>query len=129
MKARNVVVLVMLGISASLTGCVDTRPSPQQTAQDQATCQGYGYQPGSDRFADCMMSQANRRSDQLDKQQRDAARWREQQQQSDSSWASQQNNQNQNGQDNSNCTTTSTTQQSGDDNASQTVTKTVTKCH
>ncbi|GLQ99392.1 hypothetical protein [Dyella mobilis] len=135
MKTRELVAFVVLGTSMILAGCaVDTRPSPQQTAADQTTCQGYGYQPGTNRFADCMMSLANRRSDSLEKQQRDAAQWRQQQQQQDNAWASQQNNQNQNTQNNSNCTTTSTTQQSGnqqngDTTTSQTVTNTVTKCH
>ncbi|MBE1162581.1 hypothetical protein [Dyella acidiphila] len=134
MKTRVLLAFAVMGTSMTLAGCsVDTRPSPQQTAADQATCQGYGYQPGTNRFADCMMSLANRRSATLERQQRDAAQWRQQQQQ-DNAWASQQNNQNQNTQSDSNCTTTSTTQQSGtqqsgDTTTSQTVTNTVTKCH
>lgn len=54
-------------------GCVD----PAQTradlqAGDQERCSSYGYAPGSDAFADCMMRRDEHRENQV---QRDQARW------------------------------------------------------
>lgn len=127
MKGSHVGSVVIVAISMLLSGCgVDTRPTPEQSAADEAQCARYGYQPGSNRFADCMMHTADRRAANLEQQQRDAARWRENAQRQDSAWASgQQDNQSRNNRDDSNCTSTSTTQQDGNTSSS----KTVTKCH
>ncbi|WP_109125324.1 hypothetical protein [Dyella sp. C11] len=55
---------VMIGLSlcACLSGCETVTPQ-QQHASDEQTCASYGYQPGTDKFADCMMSTAHRRDD------------------------------------------------------------------
>lgn len=46
-----------------LGGCQTISPE-QQHATDQNRCAGYGYQPGTDKFADCMRHVDNRREDQ-----------------------------------------------------------------
>ncbi|MFO1205864.1 MAG: hypothetical protein U1E63_09100 [Burkholderiales bacterium] len=60
-----------------LAGCVSPA---EQKAADTKQCQGYGFTPGSEAFANCMMTIANRRSDDMrhwqDEQKR---RWEEQQ--------------------------------------------------
>lgn len=38
-----------------LAGC-GSAPSQSRTEADQGRCAGYGYQPGSDSFAKCMMT-------------------------------------------------------------------------
>ena len=58
--------LMFTGIAVcliALGGCaeMDAKFAAQQQAADQAKCEGYGYQPGTDRFADCMMSTAHNR--------------------------------------------------------------------
>lgn len=132
MKMRGLFAIVVLGSLVLLGGCdVDTRPSPQQTASDQARCEGYGYQPGTNRFADCMMSTTNDREAREDQQKRDAARWRERQnreyqKQQDRNWAQMQSgNKDQDSQADKNCTSTTTSQQTGN----TTTTRTSTKCH
>lgn len=46
-----------------LAGCA-VGPTPEQRrAADQQTCLGYGFQPGTESFANCMMQTAQRRQD------------------------------------------------------------------
>lgn len=59
---RVLVAVVGVALCASLAGCETVTPQ-QQHASDQDTCASYGYQPGTDKFADCMMSTAHRRED------------------------------------------------------------------
>ena len=48
-------ILINLGLIALLSGCL----SPQQIRQQQAdTCSSYGFKPGTNQFAQCMMMQA-----------------------------------------------------------------------
>jgi hypothetical protein len=48
-------ILLNLGLIALLSGCL----SPQQIRQQQAdTCSSYGFKPGTNQFAQCMMMQA-----------------------------------------------------------------------
>ena len=50
--------LLPLVLVSALTGCV----SPEgQHALDQQTCAGYGFIPGTDAFAHCMMNTADKR--------------------------------------------------------------------
>jgi hypothetical protein len=52
----------------------------EQKAADTKQCQGYGFTPGSDAFANCMMTIANRRADQMRHWQEEQNRqWQEQQ--------------------------------------------------
>lgn len=43
----------------ALAGCVSPE---EQRAADQQTCAGYGFAPGTDAFAHCMMSTAQQRT-------------------------------------------------------------------
>ena len=66
MRCLNAV--VTLGFCTLLNACVIAPPAPQitpaqQHAMDQQTCAGYGFQPGSDNYANCMMQTAHRRDD------------------------------------------------------------------
>lgn len=54
--------MIGLCLCMLLSGCETVSPQ-QQHAADQDRCASYGYQPGTDKFADCMMSTANRRDD------------------------------------------------------------------
>lgn len=73
---RSLKFLASVACLLSLAGCgsleeMNARAEAQQRANDQARCEGYGYQPGTDRFADCMMSTAHHRDMQqaIDRQQ------------------------------------------------------------
>lgn len=59
---RVLIAVVVLALCAPLAGCETVSPQ-QQHASDQNTCASYGYQPGTDKFADCMMATAHRRED------------------------------------------------------------------
>jgi hypothetical protein len=55
----RIVELAVLGAALSLmAGCVSPE---EQRAADQQTCAGYGFTPGSDAFAHCMMTTAQQR--------------------------------------------------------------------
>lgn len=45
----------MMAAVAALVGC-GSAPSQSRTEMDQGRCAGYGYQPGTDAFAKCMMT-------------------------------------------------------------------------
>jgi hypothetical protein len=52
MKTINIIFVAITGL---LVGCL----SPQQIRQQQAdTCSSYGFKPGTNQFAQCMMMQA-----------------------------------------------------------------------
>jgi len=52
--------LVAVGlVGTMISGCAELEA--QQRAADQAQCQGYGYQPGTDQFANCMMATQQQR--------------------------------------------------------------------
>lgn len=59
--------LILVGsLLCSLGACADMErmaqeQAAQQRAADRDKCASYGYQPGSDAFADCMMTQDHRR--------------------------------------------------------------------
>lgn len=74
---RVLVAVIGVVFSLSLTACGAVTPQ-QQHASDESTCAGYGYQPGTDKFADCMMKTAQRREDSKAAQdsQREATRQR-----------------------------------------------------
>src|SRR6185312_3457938 len=49
-------VLIVLCAVLALTGCATTSMSPEQVAAaDDTTCQGYGFTPGTDAFAQCRL--------------------------------------------------------------------------
>lgn len=52
--AMNKKVLILLGITGLLTGCVTMTPE-QRRAADEQTCQSYGFKPRTDAFANCLM--------------------------------------------------------------------------
>jgi hypothetical protein len=55
----RIVELAVLGAALSLmAGCVSPE---EQRAADQQTCAGYGFTPGTDAFAHCMMTTAQQR--------------------------------------------------------------------
>lgn len=58
------------------TGCAESgHTRADRQAADQDRCSSYGYAPGTDAFADCMMHQADRREDKrAHKQARDEAK-------------------------------------------------------
>lgn len=45
-------------VAGILFGCISPE---EQRAQDQQTCAGYGFTPGTDAFAHCMMHTADKR--------------------------------------------------------------------
>jgi hypothetical protein len=47
-------------VPLAFAGCVSAE---DQRAMDQDKCTSYGYRPGSNRFADCMMDQDQQRAD------------------------------------------------------------------
>lgn len=50
-------IILITGLITVLSGCL----SPQQIRQQQAqTCAGYGFKPGTNQFAQCMMAQAQK---------------------------------------------------------------------
>lgn len=51
--------LLLVLAPLALAGCVS---ADDQRAADQNKCASYGYEPGTDRFADCMMTQDNQRA-------------------------------------------------------------------
>ena len=55
--------LLLLAFTTT-TGCATVDPQQQQHSSNQARCAGYGYQPGTDQFANCMMKVDMRRQDQ-----------------------------------------------------------------
>ena len=56
---RIVTNLIVTGLGLlCLSGCVSPE---EQRAQDQSRCMGYGFQPGTDSFAHCMMQTDIRR--------------------------------------------------------------------
>lgn len=59
MKASSWSVLAALAVA--LSGCVSPA---EQKAMDTRQCEGYGFAQGTDAFANCMMTTANRRADQ-----------------------------------------------------------------
>jgi predicted component of type VI protein secretion system len=68
---RRYALLPLLLVFASAASCQTA--SPQQHAADQTKCAGYGYQPGTDQFANCMMKLDSRRQDQAASQQQNDA--------------------------------------------------------
>lgn len=52
-------VLIAL-VPLAVAGCVSAE---DQRAMDQQQCSSYGYRPGTNRFADCMMQQTSQRSE------------------------------------------------------------------
>lgn len=79
LTAKSGVAVAALLVLAVLGGCasldeMNANLAAQQQSADQAKCEGYGYQPGTDRFADCMMSTAHHRDmQQAISRQQDAA--------------------------------------------------------
>ncbi|WP_434627911.1 hypothetical protein [Chromobacterium sp. CV08] len=64
MKPLPLLIAAAIG-AAALTACA----SPEEIrAMDQRTCTGYGFQPGTDNYANCMMKQSDKR----DQESRDA---------------------------------------------------------
>ena len=75
MKHRFKGALAMAAIA--LTGCVSPA---EQKAADSKQCASYGFTPGGDAFANCMMTIENRRADQMRHWQEEQNRkWEEQQ--------------------------------------------------
>jgi hypothetical protein len=68
---RRYALLPMLFVLANTASCQTS--GPQQHADDQAKCAGYGYQPGTDQFANCMMKLDSRHQDQAASQQQSDA--------------------------------------------------------
>ncbi len=67
----RIVDLAVLGAALCLmVGCVSPE---EQRAADQQTCAGYGFTPGSDGFAHCMMTTAQQRDAQAAADRRAAA--------------------------------------------------------
>ncbi|MCD4504032.1 hypothetical protein [Chromobacterium piscinae] len=57
MKTLPLLIAAAIG-AAALTACA----SPEEIhAMDQRTCSGYGFHPGTDTYANCMMKQADKR--------------------------------------------------------------------
>jgi hypothetical protein len=55
--------IVALGLFAGLALLAACGPTPaEQRAMDQNSCAGYGFTPGTDAFANCMMTTAQRRA-------------------------------------------------------------------
>ena len=52
--------LLIALVPLALAGCVSAE---DQRTTDQDKCASYGYQPGTNRFADCMMGQDRQRAD------------------------------------------------------------------
>lgn len=68
---RRYTLLPLLVMFASAASCQSD--SPRQHAADQAKCAGYGYQSGTDQFANCMMKLDSRRQDHIESQQQNDA--------------------------------------------------------
>ena len=56
MRAARFATLVLIS-SVLLSACVAAPTAAEKRAANQQKCSDYGYAPGSDRFADCMMQQ------------------------------------------------------------------------
>lgn len=52
--------LLIALVPLAVAGCVSAE---DQRAMDEEKCTSYGYRPGTDRFADCMMSRDQQRAD------------------------------------------------------------------
>ncbi len=52
--------LLIALVPLAVAGCVSAE---DQRAMDQDKCASYGYRPGTNRFADCMMDQDQQRAD------------------------------------------------------------------
>jgi hypothetical protein len=101
---------VVIGSAALLGACA----SPEELrAQDQQMCQGYGFTPGTDPFAKCMMTADQKRKD------KDAQWLRDQQKKNEAMLAKPAVSQ---------CKTTETTTTSGDSNNGSTTTNTSSTC-
>ena len=114
---------LLLVAAVSLVGCaemqrINAKAEARNREEDRSTCASYGYTPGTDAFADCMMMAAHRR----EKQQREMQRQVEADARGDGGGATE------NGGGDSgdtHCKTTTTTTQSGDSET----TKSNTVCH
>jgi len=64
------------GLALALAGCAAPMTPEQQTAADRQACASYGFTPGTDRYAECMMQTSQRRedSDERKKRQRESIR-------------------------------------------------------
>jgi hypothetical protein len=69
---RSYVLVPMVCALFGLASCETVTPQ-QQHAADQEKCAGYGYQPGTPQFANCMMTVDTRRQDQAVAQQQNDA--------------------------------------------------------
>ncbi|KKB77317.1 hypothetical protein VW29_18305 [Devosia limi DSM 17137] len=47
-------IILLVGAAVLLAGCQTTSPE-ERLANQNATCAGYGFKPGTDGFANCMM--------------------------------------------------------------------------
>lgn len=63
--------LALFGLS--LSGCATVSPEEQHFS-DQSQCANYGYKPGTNQFANCMMKLDTRRQNQAIGQEQDDAR-------------------------------------------------------
>lgn len=74
---KSILISASLGM-ALLAGCADidemnAQAAAQQRAADQSRCAGYGFQPGTDPFANCMMqTQQHRDQTQMEQRREDA---------------------------------------------------------
>ena len=57
---KFIMLLSMFLLSMAVTGCVSVE---DQRSMDQDKCSSFGYRPGTDRFADCMMEQSSQRAE------------------------------------------------------------------
>lgn len=66
MSLSNIRIRFLWTISLStlvmVTGCSAGPTKAERRAADQDRCSSYGYAPGTDAFADCMMHQADKRA-------------------------------------------------------------------
>lgn len=61
-RVRGGVVALAMCVAAPMGGCADpAQVRTEQRADDQQRCSDYGYAPGTDAFADCMMHRSDRR--------------------------------------------------------------------
>ena len=52
-------IVIVIALVALVAGCMSRE---QRLARDRTTCTGYGYQVGTDAFADCVQGQGVRRA-------------------------------------------------------------------
>ncbi|SUX30652.1 hypothetical protein [Chromobacterium vaccinii] len=70
MKTLPLLIAAAIG-AAALTACA----SPEEIrAMDQRTCSGYGFHPGTDTYANCMMKQADKRDQDMRAREEEAQR-------------------------------------------------------